>query len=207
MGLMLRSDQLGITSVIRDLALRPGCYETMFHFFRASSWSAADLRQHWFEIVLCHAPFYKVKGLTILIGDGVKQAKNSNISIASHVVQMIENGYQAAKTLGELEHYFLSVLALKRLNELNTSGSVRMDLVTKAKKPCIAYELPPARKPGRGRPAIKGRSLKLKELFTTASEQFKEITAILYGKCVAMGIFQMISLRMKGEISPSKSGM
>lgn len=257
MGLMLRSDQLGVTSVIRDLALRPGCYETMLHFFRASSWSVAELRQRWFEIVLCHAPLYKVNGLTILIGDGVKQAKEgrfmpgvkklfqesensskpeyifghmfgglgvlagditkwfciplslllhdglqpasswekSNISTVSHVVQMIENGYQAAKTFGDslflLDRYFLSVPGLKRLNELNASGSARMDLVTKAKKSCIAYELPPARKPGRGRPAIKGSSVKLKELFTTASEQFKETTAILYGKCEAIRYYHV----------------
>ncbi len=38
-GLMLRSDKLGVTSVIRDLALSPGCYDSMLHFFRASSWS------------------------------------------------------------------------------------------------------------------------------------------------------------------------
>ena len=35
-GLMLRSDKLGVTSVIRDLALCPGCYDSMIHFFRAA---------------------------------------------------------------------------------------------------------------------------------------------------------------------------
>lgn len=29
LGLMLRSDKLGVTSVIRDLALRPDCYVSM----------------------------------------------------------------------------------------------------------------------------------------------------------------------------------
>lgn len=32
-GLMLRSDKLGVTSVIRDLALKPDCYLSMLHFF------------------------------------------------------------------------------------------------------------------------------------------------------------------------------
>ena len=36
-GFMLRSDKLGVTSVIRDLALSPDCYLSMIHFFRASS--------------------------------------------------------------------------------------------------------------------------------------------------------------------------
>ena len=38
-GLMLRSDKLGVTSVIRGLALTPGCYDSKLHFFRASSWT------------------------------------------------------------------------------------------------------------------------------------------------------------------------
>lgn len=45
-GFMLRSDKLGVTSVIRDLALAPGSYDTMLHFFRASSWSLEDIRRH-----------------------------------------------------------------------------------------------------------------------------------------------------------------
>ena len=32
-GLILRSDKLGVTSIIRDLALSPGCYDFMLHFF------------------------------------------------------------------------------------------------------------------------------------------------------------------------------
>ena len=32
-GLMIRSDKLGLTSVIRDLALRPNTYERMLAFF------------------------------------------------------------------------------------------------------------------------------------------------------------------------------
>lgn len=44
------------------------------NFFRASSWSAADLIQYWFEKILMH-PLYKVNGLTILIGDGMTQTK------------------------------------------------------------------------------------------------------------------------------------
>ncbi len=48
-GLMLRSDKLGVTSILRDLALAPGCYDSMLHFFRASSWSLEDIRKRWFS--------------------------------------------------------------------------------------------------------------------------------------------------------------
>ena len=50
-GLMLRSDKLGVTSVIRDLALSPDCYDSMIHFFRSSAWSLENIRERWFSIV------------------------------------------------------------------------------------------------------------------------------------------------------------
>ena len=179
-GLMPGSDRLGMTSIIRTLAVEPLLYETMNHFFRASSWRLDVIRQKWMETVQSHAPLWKEGEYTILIGDGVKQAKEGkrmpgvkkqfqesensskpeyifghmfggigvlagsvwkafciplHINLQdgiqtilswkkkeketppSHVVQMIENGYEAAKTFGKslllLDRYFLSVPALE----------------------------------------------------------------------------------------------
>ena len=72
---MLRSDKLGVTSIIRDLALAPGCYEPMLHFFRASSWSLEGIRERWHSAVSRYAPLYKEGNLHVLVGDGVKQSK------------------------------------------------------------------------------------------------------------------------------------
>lgn len=38
-GFMVRSDSMGVTSVIRDLCINEYLYAAMMHFFRASSWS------------------------------------------------------------------------------------------------------------------------------------------------------------------------
>ena len=73
--LMLRSDKLGVTSVIRDLALSPGSYDSMLHFFRASSWSLEDIRRRWFSAVMDHAPLYRKAASMSFVGDGVKQSK------------------------------------------------------------------------------------------------------------------------------------
>ena len=81
-----------------------------------------------------------------------------------------------------LDRYLLSAPALKRLAELNSSGMPHMDIVTKAKISCTAYELLPKRKPGRGRPAKKGAAAKLRELIATATGQFRETTETLYGR-------------------------
>ena len=247
-GLMLRSDKIGVTSVIRDLALSPECYGSMLHFFRASSWSLEGIRKRWFLAVRQYAPLYMEGSFHVLVGDGVKQSKEgrsmpgvkklfqesensakpeyihghmfgglgilagsvrnraciplsirlpdglqaarewkgASVSRASHVVQMVEDAYHAALAFGDslllLDRYFLTVPALEKLKSLNSSGDVRMEIATKAKRSCTAFERPGPRKPGRGRPAKKGAAVHLKELFASRREQFRETETGLYGK-------------------------
>ena len=57
-----------------------------------------------------------------------------------------------------------------------------MEIVTKAKKSCTAFEKPGPRKPGRGRPPKKGAAVHLKELFISRKEQFQEAEIELSGK-------------------------
>ena len=80
LGLMHRSDKLGVTSVIRDLALRSDCYVSMRHFFRASSWSLQSIRQRWFETVKEYSHLYQEEEFHVLIGDGVSQKKDTVFS-------------------------------------------------------------------------------------------------------------------------------
>ena len=74
---MLRTDHLGVTSVIRDLALAPDCYELMIHFFRSSAYSLESLRKQWYRCVLKNAPLARCRNRFILVGDGVKQSKEA----------------------------------------------------------------------------------------------------------------------------------
>ncbi|MBT2289306.1 transposase [Paenibacillus albidus] len=248
-GFMLRSDHLGVTSIIRDLSLNSRCYETLIHFFRSSAWSPESLRQTWLQIVRRSAPLLVVQDRVVLVGDGMKQAKegrrmpgvkklhqeSENVSkgayifghlfgaigilvgdsrkwfclplfihlqdgvktilswkksasegeTPSHVVQMIEQGFEAAKGFGQalllLDRYFLSVPALERLKACHLASEARMHLVTKAKSNAVAYERPSAKKkPGRGRPPKKGPAVKLKELFVTRAADFQTATVRLY---------------------------
>ena len=247
-GFMLRTDKLGVTSIIRDLALPHDCYLSLIHFFRASSWSLDTIRRCWFSAVKEYSPLYKEGAFHVLVGDGVKQSKEgrrmpgvkklfqesensakpeyihghmfgglgilagsirnwaciplslrlhdglqaakdwngASVPGTSHVVQMIEDAYHAARTFGDslllLDRYFLTVPALQKLRSLNDSGDVRMEIVSKAKKSCTAYEKPGPRRPGRGRPPKKGAAVHLKELFVSHKEQFQETEMELYGK-------------------------
>jgi hypothetical protein len=128
--------------------------------------------------------------LHINIQDGVQAIRPQEDATEephpSHVVQMIANGYEAAKTFGKslllLDRYFLSVPALKRLKQCNSEGDVTMHLVTKAKCNCVAYERPAEPTGKRGRPAKKGASVKLSERFTDTTADFIDATVRLYGK-------------------------
>ena len=74
-GIMVRTDKLGVTSVIRNLALRPESYESMMRFFRASSWRLSSLQSAWLAIVNRQAPLWRHQGRVVLIGDGTKKSK------------------------------------------------------------------------------------------------------------------------------------
>lgn len=129
--------------------------------------------------------------LKINLQDGLASAskwKDSGISGSSHVIQMVENGYEVAKTFGKsifvLDRYFLSVPALKRLKELNCdSGATNLlEIVTKAKMNCVAYEEPQTSAPKRtGRPRKKGNCVKLRDLFQEMS-LFTTAYVTMYGK-------------------------
>ena len=47
-GLMLRSDHLGTTSIIRNLSLNPACYEALNLFFRSSAGALSVFGRHGF---------------------------------------------------------------------------------------------------------------------------------------------------------------
>jgi hypothetical protein len=250
-GLMIRSDKLGVTSIVRDLSLAEGAYIPMLNFFRSNAWNIENLIIKWCLIVKEHAPICREDGMILLVGDGVKQPKegkkmpgvkklhqeseNSSkaeyifghmfgsvgilmgnaskmfcvpvstrihdgiktikrwcnalpeIAQDSHVVQMISDGFNIAKTMGEsslllLDRYFLSVPALIKLDELNQKiDYATLYILVKVKTSYIAYAKPPETK-GRGRRRKKGDSIKFVTLFETKKSEFIKTTLSLYGK-------------------------
>jgi len=74
-GLMIRSDHLGITSIVRELNLTPSSYLAMLHFFRSEGWYIEGMWSVWVKVVASTTVLIKEAGRYILIGDGVKGAK------------------------------------------------------------------------------------------------------------------------------------
>ena len=74
-GLMLRSDHLGVSSVVRELNLMDNAYMSMLHFFRSGAWYIGDFMLVWIDVLKGTSVLVKEAGRYILIGDGVKQSK------------------------------------------------------------------------------------------------------------------------------------
>ncbi len=243
-GFMVRSDMLGITSVIRDLALKPALYSSMGHFFRADSWEWEDIFIAWARTLSSHAPLKRIAGRAVLVGDGVKRASDGRsmpctkkmvqesesaskpsfihghlwgavgISIGnaskifclplsiqihegdgvisgwlgdesvSHVVQMLRDGFRAARYIGMslfvLDRYFLTKPMLMEWEACSAQAPGLLHVITRAKRNCTAYEGPGPYK-GRGRRPVHGPSVHLQDLFVTDSQSFQSARLQIYG--------------------------
>lgn len=74
-GLIVRSDSYGITSIVRELSIAPKYYETMIHFFHSEAWELEKIKKIWIQIIKKSNLLYYENNQPIMIGDGVKQAK------------------------------------------------------------------------------------------------------------------------------------
>jgi hypothetical protein len=73
-GLMLRTDILGVTSIIRYLDLNPYGYENLIHFFHSAAWTIEGLIQTWIKIVDSVGLMTYIDGRILIVGGGIKAA-------------------------------------------------------------------------------------------------------------------------------------
>lgn len=74
-AMMIRNDHLGITSIVRVLGINPLLYECLIQFFHADSWRLESIGQLWIRIVAGSGFMFRINGLPVLIGDGIKVSK------------------------------------------------------------------------------------------------------------------------------------
>ena len=214
-GIMLRTDYLGITSIVRALALRPEVYNALVHFCHASSWDLTLIRHCWWETIAKCMPLYQECGMYIFIlaaslrlHDGLQEcaawAGGQACWALSHVVQLFMDCSDVAQRIGGaaivvMDRYFLTTPGLLMLQQLNKARTVHLDVIIQAKKNCIAYDLPPAREPGqRGRPRQKGDKVQVAALFQTHRDAFIPAKVELYGKIHALRYYCINLLWGKG---------
>lgn len=76
-GFIIRIDHHGVSSSIRWLGVRSDLYETFLAFFRSGAVKLEDVMQHWQRLVTERYAVRTQGGAFVLLGDGVKAAKEA----------------------------------------------------------------------------------------------------------------------------------
>ncbi|HOJ10638.1 MAG TPA: transposase [Clostridiales bacterium] len=116
-GMMLRIEMKGITTIIGCLGLDPGCYETMLHFFRSKAYDLEQVKSKWQSMVLGHIQPVMMDGYMMLIGDHIKVSKEArHMPGVKKLHQDSENAGKAEYIFGH-QHGMLGILAEGKTNQ------------------------------------------------------------------------------------------
>src|SRR5581483_4136692 len=75
-GLTVRTELLGVTSIVRGLALKPLLYDRLLDHFHSTAVNTEALAALWTRVALKLFPAaVRVNGRLVLVGDGIKVAK------------------------------------------------------------------------------------------------------------------------------------
>jgi len=74
-GLMVRTDTAGVTSIVRALSLSAASYPLLLHFFRSEDYLLCSLEWRWQKIIANSGLLLRVKDMVVMVGDGLKQSK------------------------------------------------------------------------------------------------------------------------------------
>jgi hypothetical protein len=99
-GLSIRSEVAGVSSIIRALGLRGGCYRRLLHLCHSSALSVARLRASWIGLVRARFTPRRIGGRLVVIGDGLKVPKEGRKMPA------VKKLYQSSDNNSKAEYIF-----------------------------------------------------------------------------------------------------
>lgn len=76
MGMTVRTDLLGVSSIVRALGLVPTCYDRILDFFHSPALCLDTLIRLWCGMVFKQVGLVRIGGRPALVGDGIKVAKS-----------------------------------------------------------------------------------------------------------------------------------
>ena len=112
-GITVRTDKLGVTSIIRSLGLHERWYDNLLDNFHSSGIQLDRLSALWAQVVLRLFPhLVRVNGRLVLVGDGIKVAKQGKKMPAVKLLhQESESNTKAEYIMG---HSFQAVSILSQ---------------------------------------------------------------------------------------------
>jgi hypothetical protein len=72
----VRTDMLGVTSIVRALGLVPVCYDRILDFFHSPALRIETLTKLWCKLVFKQTGIVRVEDRPVLVADGIKVAKS-----------------------------------------------------------------------------------------------------------------------------------
>jgi hypothetical protein len=248
MGLTIRPDLAGVSSVVRALGLSARCYDRLLGLCHSRAVAVGVLRSSWVGIVAKRFEPLRLNGRLVLIGDELKVGKEGRkMPAVKKLYQSSQNNSKAAYIFG---HSFqaLGLLVIGRGGEVccvplgseihqgvvfsnrdrrtlldkfvqlfdQLSGSLGEastvlivdayyasrkiinpllasghELISRVRRNAVAYYPAEAPKtPRRGRPALYGKKVRLRDLWHSQREQFQSAPSPVYGeKAIELNYF------------------
>ena len=126
-GFTVRTELLGVTSIVRALKLRPKCYENLIRNLHSSAVRLDELSALWTQAVLRLFPSpLRVNGRRVLVGDGIKVPKRGkkmpgvkllHQQSESKAEYIMGHSLQAVSVLVQAANSILAVPLVMRIHE------------------------------------------------------------------------------------------
>lgn len=116
-GMLIRSDMRGISSLVGSLCLQPRCYEMMLHFFRSKAFDLKHIKFKWQSIIIKYVEPVMIDDYMVLIGDHIKVSKEArHMPGVKKLHQDSENAGKSEYIFGH-QHGMLGILAKGASNQ------------------------------------------------------------------------------------------
>ncbi|SHH13318.1 transposase [Desulfosporosinus lacus] len=99
-GMLVRTNLRGVSSIVGCLHLDSCHYESMIYFFRSSAFKLSDIKHLWLCVVQQHIKPVKIDGRSIVIGDHIKVGKEARY------MPGVKKMHQDSENVGKEEYIF-----------------------------------------------------------------------------------------------------
>lgn len=124
LGIATRTDNMGLTSVMRSFPLEDRHYHGLNYFFKRASWCLQEIGRVWIKCVVKSGHLYQVDGYALLFGDHTKNAKDAKR------MPGIKRQFQESESAAKPDYFFGHVW-----------GSVGVLIGNKSKQFCLPLSL------------------------------------------------------------------
>ncbi len=186
-GLTVRTERMGVTSIVRALGLQGRFYDNLLDNFHSTGIKLDSMTVLWSQLVLRLFPgLVRVNGRLVLVGDGIKVSKQGKKMPAVKLLHqesesntkaeyIMGHSFQAVSILSRAANSVFAVPLAARIHEGN-------HLVTRARSNAVAYQLHHQQQPKkRGRPRKYGDKVKPRSLFGLVA-LMEEAQSPVYGE-------------------------